>query len=348
MKTLHNYHQVWLQYGFTPEFYNIPQTETGTNRDNYPLRPELIESVMYLYRSTGDPYLLQVGVDILRSIQHSAKTPCGYATVNRMHNKKNLKSSLIFKIKDVRDHRKEDRMESFFLAETTKYLYLLFDSDNFIHNQGQHGTVIDTPDGKCIIYAGGYIFNTEAHPIDPGALHCCHEVPKQNLFDFSNLNSIKQELRGDYLQNRNSYNSKLQRKEIVEEIVDVENVEINILANSSTDILEDDFDDDEKKIDGEFQNLSVSEITTESTMKLDDNDSFNLKFNDIKNNTDLYQNPDINQITKFVPQVMLEKIRNKSSRYHKNDTWNSNYKLLSCKAQPFIHKLSIFGEFFNR
>lgn len=82
MKTLHNYHQVWLQYGFTPEFYNIPQTETGTNRDNYPLRPELIESVMYLYRSTGDPYLIQVGVDILRSIQHSAKTPCGYATVS--------------------------------------------------------------------------------------------------------------------------------------------------------------------------------------------------------------------------------------------------------------------------
>lgn len=81
MKTLHNYHQVWLQYGFTPEFYNIPQTETTTNRDNYPLRPELIESVMYLYRSTGDPYLIQVGVDILRSIQHSARTPCGFATV---------------------------------------------------------------------------------------------------------------------------------------------------------------------------------------------------------------------------------------------------------------------------
>lgn len=82
MRTLHNYHQVWLQYGFTPEFYNIPQTEAGSNRENYPLRPELIESIMYLYRSTEDPYLLQAGVDILRSIQHSAKTPCGYATVS--------------------------------------------------------------------------------------------------------------------------------------------------------------------------------------------------------------------------------------------------------------------------
>ena len=38
--------------------------------------------------------------------QHSARTECGYATV-----------------KDVRDHTLEDRMESFFLAETTKYIY---------------------------------------------------------------------------------------------------------------------------------------------------------------------------------------------------------------------------------
>lgn len=52
-------------------------------------------------------------------------------------------------------------MESFFLAETTKYLYLLFDPDNFIHNKGQHGTVFTLPSGKeCVIDAGGYIFNT--------------------------------------------------------------------------------------------------------------------------------------------------------------------------------------------
>ena len=25
MKSLHNYHQVWKQYGFTPEFYNVAQ-----------------------------------------------------------------------------------------------------------------------------------------------------------------------------------------------------------------------------------------------------------------------------------------------------------------------------------
>jgi len=45
-------------------------------------------------------------------------------------------------------------MESFFLAETTKYLYLMFDEDSFIHNTGAHGTVINTPGGQCVIDAG--------------------------------------------------------------------------------------------------------------------------------------------------------------------------------------------------
>ena len=45
-------------------------------------------------------------------------------------------------------------MESFFLAETTKYLYLMFDPDNFIHNTGGTGAVVNTPSGQCIIDAG--------------------------------------------------------------------------------------------------------------------------------------------------------------------------------------------------
>ena len=148
MKSIHNYHQVWKQYGFLPEFYNVAQGAVASKREGYPLRPELVESAMYLYRATKDPFLLTIGEDMLKSIQHSTKTDCGYAT-----------------IKDVRDHALEDRMESFFLAETTKYLYLLFDTDNFIHNSGNIATVLNTPYGECIIDAGGYVFNTEAHPI---------------------------------------------------------------------------------------------------------------------------------------------------------------------------------------
>ena len=51
-------------------------------------------------------------------------------------------------------------MESFFLAETTKYLYLLFDPDNFLHNNGSSAVVADTPRGPCVLHAGGYVFNT--------------------------------------------------------------------------------------------------------------------------------------------------------------------------------------------
>ncbi|XP_066948164.1 ER degradation-enhancing alpha-mannosidase-like protein 2 [Macrobrachium rosenbergii] len=157
MKIIFNYHQVWKQFGFTPEFYNIPQAETSAYREGYPLRPELVESLMYLYRATKDDTLLKMGADIVRSIQHSAKTSCGYATV-----------------KNVNDHTLDNRMESFFLAETTKYLYLLFDQENWLHNTGSFGTIMDVKGRSCILEAGGYIFNTEAHPVDPGALACCY------------------------------------------------------------------------------------------------------------------------------------------------------------------------------
>lgn len=47
-------------------------------------------------------------------------------------------------LQDVETGRLEDRMDSFFLTETLKYLYLLFDTNNFINT-------------------GNYIFTTEAH-----------------------------------------------------------------------------------------------------------------------------------------------------------------------------------------
>lgn len=76
--------------------YLVPNAEAGTNRESYPLRPELIESVMYLYRATGDPYLLEVGEDMLRSIQSSARTSCGYATVtNRKNHQQNVPISCV-------------------------------------------------------------------------------------------------------------------------------------------------------------------------------------------------------------------------------------------------------------
>ncbi|XP_073415518.1 ER degradation-enhancing alpha-mannosidase-like protein 2 isoform X2 [Dendrobates tinctorius] len=158
MRTFLNYYTVWKQFGGLPEFYNIPQGFTVDKREGYPLRPELIESAMYLYKATKDPTLLELGRDALESIEKISRVDCGFAT-----------------IKDVRDHKLDNRMESFFLAETMKYLYLLFDPDNFIHNDGSEFDLVVTPYGECVLGAGGYVFNTEAHPIDPAALHCCKQ-----------------------------------------------------------------------------------------------------------------------------------------------------------------------------
>lgn len=44
--------------------------------------PELIESAVYLYQATRDPFLLEIGIDMLEAIEHSTKTKCGYATVS--------------------------------------------------------------------------------------------------------------------------------------------------------------------------------------------------------------------------------------------------------------------------
>lgn len=90
-----------------------------------------------------------------------------------------LLPSPLRQIKDLRDHKLDNRMESFFLAETVKYLYLLFDPTNFIHNNGSTFDAVITPYGECILGAGGYIFNTEAHPIDPAALHCCRRLKEE-------------------------------------------------------------------------------------------------------------------------------------------------------------------------
>lgn len=41
--------------------------------------------------------------------------------------------------------------------------------------------VINQSNGECIIDTGGYIFNTEAHPIDPAALRCCYDNLREDL-----------------------------------------------------------------------------------------------------------------------------------------------------------------------
>ena len=123
---------------------------------------------------------------------------------------------LDLKVNDARDHKLENRQESFFLSETLKYLYLLFDEQNPLHASAsavpappgaarEHvtGTVIPLGVGArtCVVEAAGaYVFNTEAHPIDAGALACCSAVALADDHELrahsSVLNSLTLQLTG--------------------------------------------------------------------------------------------------------------------------------------------------------
>ncbi|XP_064632448.1 ER degradation-enhancing alpha-mannosidase-like protein 1 [Lineus longissimus] len=127
------YYTIWKKYGALPERFNWHLKAPDVSF--YPLRPELVESTYLLYQATKNPFYLHVGKDILFSLEKHARAICGYATIHDVAKK---------------DH--EDRMESFFLSETVKYLYLLFDQDNFLNKNEMK-----------------YIFTTEGHilPMNP-------------------------------------------------------------------------------------------------------------------------------------------------------------------------------------
>ncbi|KAK6195259.1 hypothetical protein SNE40_000727 [Patella caerulea] len=97
------------------------------------LRPETVESLLYLYRFTGDKKYRDWGWQIFQAFEKYTKVPgMGYSSIN---NVKSLKPSF------------RDKLESFFLAETLKYLYLLFSDD------------------PNLLPLDKFVFNTEAHPL---------------------------------------------------------------------------------------------------------------------------------------------------------------------------------------
>jgi len=98
----------------------------------YMLRPETVESLFTAFRLTGDRRYREYGWAIFQAIEKHCRIPSGgYATIINV---------------DEVPVRHEDKMETFFLSETLKYLFLLFS------------------DGDTIPLSK-YVFNTEAHPL---------------------------------------------------------------------------------------------------------------------------------------------------------------------------------------
>ena len=87
---------------------------------------------------------------------------------------------ITIQVKSSSTHTLTDRMESYFLAETTKYLYLLFDHDNFLNQPTVNQPFMEHLHydaqllrSGCSLGTSGYIMNTEAHPMDIAAIQCC-------------------------------------------------------------------------------------------------------------------------------------------------------------------------------
>ena len=81
----------------------------------YYLRPEIIESAWYLREATHDPVYRAMGETFYRSLVRYCRTEAAYTSLT-----------------DVVSKKQGDSMESFFFAETLKYLYLLLSPDGTI------------------------------------------------------------------------------------------------------------------------------------------------------------------------------------------------------------------------
>ncbi|KAK1414192.1 hypothetical protein QVD17_29933 [Tagetes erecta] len=93
------------------------------------LRPETVESLFYLWRLTGNKTYQEWGWNIFQAFEKNSRVESGYVG-----------------LKDVNTGVKDNMMQSFFLAETLKYLYLLFSPPS-------------------VISLDEWVFNTEAHPL---------------------------------------------------------------------------------------------------------------------------------------------------------------------------------------
>ncbi|CDO70470.1 Glycoside Hydrolase Family 47 protein [Trametes cinnabarina] len=112
-------------------FYNRNGFYILPGDSDYFMRPEVLESNFYAWRSTGNIKYYERAVSAMNSFKTFLKTPTvAFAPIDDV---------------DSTDSDFIDDMESFWFAEVLKYLYLTFDDPNRIS-------------------LDNFVFNTEAHP----------------------------------------------------------------------------------------------------------------------------------------------------------------------------------------
>ncbi|NXD84547.1 MA1C1 mannosidase, partial [Halcyon senegalensis] len=97
----------------------------------YILRPEVVESYMYMWRLTHEPKYRQWGWEVVKALEKHCRVEAGFSGIRDVYT-------------TIPSH--DNMQQSFFLAETLKYLYLLFCEDD-------------------VLSLDDWVFNTEAHPL---------------------------------------------------------------------------------------------------------------------------------------------------------------------------------------
>ncbi|XP_016071859.1 PREDICTED: mannosyl-oligosaccharide 1,2-alpha-mannosidase IC [Miniopterus natalensis] len=104
---------------------------TQLSESYYILRPEVVESYMYLWRQTHNPIYREWGWEVVMALEKYCRTKTGFSGIQNVYS-------------SVPSY--DNKQQTFFLAETLKYLYLLFSEDDMLSLED-------------------WVFNTEAHPL---------------------------------------------------------------------------------------------------------------------------------------------------------------------------------------
>ncbi|KAG1943005.1 mannosyl-oligosaccharide 1,2-alpha-mannosidase IA isoform X2 [Pimephales promelas] len=116
-------------------------TATRLSDRYYILRPEVIESYMYMWRLTHDPKYREWGWEAVEALEKHCRVDAGFSGIRDVY------ASTV-------SH--DNMQQSFFLSETLKYLYLLFSDDDLLSLED-------------------WVFNTEAHPLPVIRKTCMQE-----------------------------------------------------------------------------------------------------------------------------------------------------------------------------
>jgi len=118
---------------FHPTPVNGQDMEAWDGSQPYLLRPEAAESIFYMFYFTGDPKYRAMAGEIWEAIQKHCRSEHGYSSVQDV---------------TKRYPKQTDHMETFFLSETLKYLYLTF-----------------VPNPHEVLDLNKFVLNTEGHPL---------------------------------------------------------------------------------------------------------------------------------------------------------------------------------------